>query len=655
MALAGLLLLLLSVVPYINSLRNGFVWDDQQQIVMNPDLRKGVDWGRLFSAGVWATVHKDSPAANIYYRPLQMTTYRMVVDVAGVSPVALHGISLLFAAGSVLLAFVLFMHLTGSLELAFAAAALFAVLPVHTEAVDWISALPDLGCTLLVLAAFLLYLPPSSIKNSGPPNKRAQRWVPVGLSLACFVLALLWKETAVVLPLLIAVYVCVVASEGPWPSRIRPAVLASLPYWVLFGGYLLLRLQLLGAIAGRQRNWQLSPLQLALTIPWLMAQYWWKLLVPFPLNAYRLFEPATSLLDPRALAGLAFVALAATFLIVAARRWRLACFSAAWVILCLLPVMNIDAVGRNVVAERYLYLPSVGYCLLVVLLAAAALQRVPEARRRLVGGASLAVLVILFAGITVARNRDWQDNATLFGRTLERSPNAPFVQVMVAAAAAEQVPQSADAEEHYQKAASSAAAETPPDRVNMGLAYKGLAAIYNERADYSRALEMLARARDAAPDDVEIDGEQGLILTKAGRWDEAAVYLQRAAGHSAEDANVLNALGIYEQQRNKELAKAAAYFQQALNAHTAQDSFAASVHNNLGTVYGEQGRYSDAIDQFKAALAIVPLDMEYHMNLATALAANGDYTGARAEVQGVLAANPNYEPAKVLLQQLATR
>lgn len=45
------------------------------------------------------------------------------------------------------------------------------------------------------------------------------------------------------------------------------------------------------------------------------------------------------------------------------------------------------------------------------------------------------------------------------------------------------------------------------------------------------------------------------------------------------------------------------------------------------------------------------LDMEYHLNLATALAANGDYPGARAEVQGVLAANPNYEPARALWQR----
>jgi hypothetical protein len=53
----------------------------------------------------------------------------------------------------------------------------------------------------------------------------------------------------------------------------------------------------------------------------------------------------------------------------------------------------------------------------------------------------------------------------------------------------------------------------------------------------------------------------------------------------------------------------------------------------------------------RVLLVEAELDMEYHLNLATALAANGDYPGARAEVQGVLAANPNYEPARALWQR----
>jgi len=84
------ILVLLAVLPYLNSLGNSFVWDDQQQIIMNPQLRAGADWSPLFSAGVWALLHKDSRGRNIYYRPLQMATYRAVIAVSRISYIALH-------------------------------------------------------------------------------------------------------------------------------------------------------------------------------------------------------------------------------------------------------------------------------------------------------------------------------------------------------------------------------------------------------------------------------------------------------------------------------------------------------------------------------------------------------------------------------------
>jgi hypothetical protein len=102
---ATFVLALLAVLPYANSMRNGFVWDDHQQIVMNPDLQPGSDWSHLFSAGVWSYLHRGSAARNLYYRPLQMAIYRTVIATAGVSPLALHAVCAGFATASVLLAF----------------------------------------------------------------------------------------------------------------------------------------------------------------------------------------------------------------------------------------------------------------------------------------------------------------------------------------------------------------------------------------------------------------------------------------------------------------------------------------------------------------------------------------------------------------------
>lgn len=657
LVLAGVFLALLVILSYANSLQNGFTWDDNQQILMNPALRPGARLRPLYSSGVWAFHHSASVSHNDYFRPLQMITYRAAIAVRGFDPTTFHAISILFAAACTVLAFALYSKLTRNVALAFAAGALFAVYPIHTEAVDWASALPDIACTALLLASFLLFLELAGRPVS--PEDRAA-WIPEGLpfwtlSLVCFLGALLWKETAAVFPLLVASWIFL--SPGEDRPFLKSAVAAgrfSLPFWGVLGVYLLLRWRALGFVATRLRDWQLTPFQIALTVPHLMMSYWWKLIAPVRLNAYYVFSPIRSPTDLRAVLGILFLGLALAFLVHASRRRPLLAFSVLWVFLSLLPVMDIYAVGRNVFAERYLYLPSVGFCLFLAVLAFEASHKIPNRFRTSAGVAVLSLVVAACAWETATRNPDWKNDATLFRRTLETSPNAPFVLNMVAAAEIDETAAAA-AEEHYQRAASLAAAETPPDRRQMAQAYKGLAWIYSERSDPDRAVHLLTRVRQLDPADPEVDGEEGLILTKAGRWDEAAIYLQRAAAASREDENVLNALGLFSQQHSHQLDQAAAYFLRALAVHTKEDDFSASVHNNLGSVYGEQGRYSDAIHEFQRAIAAAPGELEYHTNLATAFAAAGRYDDARSETRSILAISPSYGPARELLEELDQR
>jgi protein O-mannosyl-transferase len=612
----------------------------------------------LFSSGVWAFHHSAAAPHSDYYRPLQMITYRATAAIRGFDPVAFHMTSILFAAAATVLAFALFWKLTQRVAMAFTAAALFAVYPIHTEAIDWVSALPDIGCTTFLLASFLLLLQLAGRPVS--PDHRAA-WIRHGLpfwtlSLACFAGALLWKETAAVFPLLVVAWVFLNPGGNLSFRKLATAAVGiSLPFWAVLGVYSFLRLRALGFVATRLRDWQLTPFQIALTVPHLMMSYWWKLIAPVGMNAYYVFSPIRSPTDFRAVLGILFLGIALAFFVYVARHRPLLAFSALWVFITLLPAMDIYAVGRNVFAERYLYLPSVGFCLFVAILAFEASNKIPKRFRTSAGVAVLSVVVAFFALETATRNPDWKDDATLFTRTLQTSPNAPFVLNMVAAAEIDETSTVAAAEDHYQRAASLASAETPPDRVQLAHACEGLAWIYSERSDLSRALDLLNRVRQISPADPEVDSEEGLILTKAGRWDDAATYLQRAAASPSEDANVLNALGLFSQQHSHQLDKAAAYFLRALAVHTKQDDFSASLHNNLGSVYGEQGRYLEAAQEFQAAIAAAPDELEYHTNLATAFEAAGRYGEARSEIRAILAIAPGYEPAHALLQELDRR
>lgn len=650
----GALLCILAIAAYANSISNGFVWDDHQQVVMNASLRPGAPFLDLLTPNIWGFARAGVREHINYYRPLQMVTYRLTADVFGLDASAFHAVNLAFHVIAVLLAFALFYRLTGRLGLAFAAAALFAVHPIHAEAVDWIAALPDIGCTAFLLLAFLLFVPGRDQASQPLPAKpRRVRVLFLVVSFVAFAAALLWKETAIVFPLAVMAYVFCL-SEDAAPRRIGSALKLSLPYWCILGLYFLLRFRVLGFIVIRQRNWILTRFEFALTALSLILQYCWKLLVPVGLNAYYLFVPVRTLRDPRAIAAILFLILAAGAILYGLRRAPLVSFAALWVFVALIPVLNVYAVGRNVFSERYLYLPSVGFCLLIVLMAVRVGRSLPERFRSPAAAVVLGAVLLLFAALTFARNSVWKDDSALFTRTLESSPNAPFVHDMVAALQSNNATGQASAESHYLRAISLAESETPPDRLELATAGKGLASIYAAGGDFDRALRALAQVRLANPKDPQVDGEEGLILTQAGRWPEAEAALRKAVAISPNDANVLNAIGLIAWQRDGHLDEAAAYFSKALGVHTEADDFNASVHSNLGAVYGQQGRFSDAIAQFQNAVQIAPGDPEYLTNLATAFRALGRIDDARRALQAALAAAPDYDPARVALEQIGT-
>ena len=619
-------------IAYGNSLGNGYVWDDHQQIVMNPRVKPGASLAPLFDTDA-RFPHFDPANQTTVYRPLQMLAYRGVMTAFGGGPAAFHMLSAAFAlAGSLALLWLAWL-MTRSVGLAFTAAALFAVYPVHTEAVDWIAALPDLGCGLFFMLAMGLFV--------------ARRR---GLSVASFALALLWKETALVFPLLPAIYVLLGVLPGPAPDRRRDALKASAPYWITVVAYLAVRTWVLGAMAHSPRNWALNPGQFLLSVADLLLEYWVKLAAPVGLSAYHVFHPVRSLADPRAWLALLFVAClgAAVYLL---RRARLAVFATAWMVLTLLPALDLDALGRNAFAERYLYLPSAGFCILAALAAGWLLGRLPQGARTPAGVATLGVVLTCFTAECMGRNPDWKDDRTLFAATLPEAEGSPFVHVMVASTHAGDDSDGSYAEQNYRQAVELATQEIPVDRLDAVTAYQGLASIYAARGEFDQALKELAEALALAPDNPDADGEEGIILAHAGRGREAEPLLERALREQPRNENILTALGLVARDEH-DLARAESMFREVLAVHTETDDFAASAHNNLGVVLGDENNDAAAIEQFRQAAAMDPGDPEFDMNLATSLAAAGRLAEARTEAETAVRLAPGDAAARQLLERL---
>src|SRR5262245_43829605 len=223
-----ILVVVLSILPYIQTLSMGFIYDDRPQIEQNPYLRLWPGFARVFSTNVWAMTEVGSDAN--YYRPLMWIVYNALYTFVGASPWAFHLTNILLHGCVTAVVFLLTLEMWKDLKIAGIAAALFALHPVHTEPVAWIAAIPDLGYTLFFLLALYFYV------SDYKPALHATI-----ACLTCYAPALLWNESALAFVPCVVIYDLMVARE----FRLRRYVVLAVPTVA----YLAVRTVALGGLA----------------------------------------------------------------------------------------------------------------------------------------------------------------------------------------------------------------------------------------------------------------------------------------------------------------------------------------------------------------------------------------------------------------------
>lgn len=522
--LLPLLPALLAAAAYANTIGNGFVNDDEHLILLNPWLESFRSVGAIFGDDAWGFA--PGPPMAEFYRPLMHLVYLTVHQLAGPEAWAFHLVNVLLHAANTLLVFLLVARWVaagaesrrrGAGPAPFVAAVLFALHPVHTEAVAWIAALPELAFTLFGLAALLL--------DATPGEPTARRSATIG---ALFLLALLGKETAITL-LAIAVVQHGILRGGARPlaldwRRLAPFLAATAIYLVARGA------ALTGESIAAGHSWNLGPAGWLLNVMALFGDYLRLLLVPVDLLYWRPFRPVGSLATGEGaaalLVGLAFLAVSA----LAWRRSRLAFLALAWIVVPLAPTFLLDRFPRTPFAERYLYLSVLGFALLV------ALGFDALARRRALRGVAAIVLLFLAAGYataTVARNRVWKDAYTLFLDSVRKAPDTP----------------------------------RPPVALASKLVERGR---FGEALAHHRILVAME------PDNPRVHSAMAGALSIAGRSDEALVHFEKAVALAPEDPFLHNLLGI-EHARRGELGDAREHLQIATRLAPGEPAY----RNNL--------------------------------------------------------------------------
>jgi tetratricopeptide (TPR) repeat protein len=475
-----------TAVAFSNTLSFGFVWDDHFLIGGSHFVRSWSTLPQILTSHFWAG-HADW---KMYYRPLINVTFLVDYQIWGLNALGYHLTNVLVHLAASLAVVGIGATLLQDRLAGLVAGLVFTLHPVHSQSVSFIAGRTDLVATLCFLAAFGLY----------DRWRRSGRWPAYWGALLAFVLALLSKEVAVVLPLILLLRDRVLADREARPSPAR-AVLRIGPMLVVLGGFLVIRLAVLSDVLlqgspGPPGEW-LPRIRMAVAVA---SRYAWISLVPYPVSPSQTPPIPTGAGDPRfLLAAAGLVGLLATTIVLGRRR-RVILFLGGWYWLTLAPAiaLNLTPGSTPIFADRFLYLPSVAVALLAALairpwlgepgeLGLAAIRRAPAA--------VLAALLLAFTTLTLWRNEDWKDDLRLYYRMADTDPDSLLASV------------------------------------NLGLLHLG-------RFEPQEAAVHFARALQLAPDNARVLVGYGLLRAETGHPEEGLRHALRGLGYEPHEGSL---------------------------------------------------------------------------------------------------------------------
>lgn len=600
---------LLALVLYLPTLRCDFVFDDRGVILMNPLMQDLGDLPRLVASPYWnAPGHRHE-----LYRPLTSAWFALDGAISGMRPAWFHGVNAVLHALVTFLVTLMALEMTGGrAAVAISAGALFAVHPVHVEAVAGIVGRSEILAALFVLTAILCHRR-ALIADAG----HASIWI--GAAWLAALSGMFAKESAIVAPALCAL------SDGIPAPRVRAGHRAALyaGYVTCAAVYLAARWKVLGGLgAGLPIPFVDNPAATAgpvdgrLTGLGTLTRYAGLLLWPRHLSAdysYNQIAILHSLLDPMAAAGLALACVvigAGAWLI---RREPLAGFALLFMAISASLTTNIVLFIGTLLAERLMYLPSVGLCLLM----GSCVGRAGTRRGMLLAGTAVAVVIALFFVRSYARIQDWNDDFTLYRSAASVSPRSARIRFNLGNAYLK-ASRNRDAEDNF-RAALAIYPEFQDARVNLGMAL-----VQQGRAQEALGLLEAAAAREAGNADLAIN--LGTAYRSLGDVARAESAFRRALKLDPESSRAWNNLGSIELGRGR-LEEAIADLQNAVRLEPRMAVF----RMNLGDAYNAASRAAEAAEQFEVAFRLDPTLAEAHRGLGEIALARGDLVAAERE------------------------
>jgi hypothetical protein len=517
-----------------------FVWDDHDLIETNPAVTEPGLSARLpglLDSGFGASPFAGQGQSQIYYRPLTIISLALDHAIWGSEPSGFHLSNLVTHLLTALILWVLLIELGLARTWALAGSVIFLVHPIHVEPVAWVSGRTDLIATVLFLSSYWLYL--RTLRS------RRGSALPLGLlSLFTFLLALLGKEMAITLPLVFCLDYAIRRSRsaavisGKHPRKVRRALLMTVASIGIALLYLGLRHHAVSRLAPGAI--QAATLTQRLTaVPLILARGIGLMLFPSHLSPVRGPSGVASLADPALIGWSCFFAALIACLLLARRHCPFVVQPVAFMLLTMIPFLGLVPLVVPF-ADRFLYLPSVGFAWLMAVILARLAGRISRPGgggrldgpwpRRIVTTAVVA-LVILHGLKAHSYLGVWRDDVNLFSHILAEYPRSQTAlnELGVALAKRGDLLRARDT----LAGATHLDPSSPESHYNLAMVLKQL----GDREGAIRELRLTLRLSPTSP---QVPSQLAHLLIRVGRIDEAISEMREAAaGGSAEARAVL--------------------------------------------------------------------------------------------------------------------
>jgi protein O-mannosyl-transferase len=561
-------LVLLVLLAFANSLSGEFVFDDIKYIVHNESLRAPFSLVKVLTTDELAFSTNYSKDIALPYHGRLFTLWLMMgYRWFHLWTPGWHLLSILVHLGVTLLFFLTIREFLGQKSIAAVTGILFALHPIHSQAVAWVTAGAHALLTFFFLLSLFFYL-------RARCTHAIRDWI---LSLAFFALSTMFKESALSLTLVvIGLELLLPDTNGGirQPSHpfaeIRRVLIHSSGFLVISLLYLLDRYRGLGFLSWEHPlNKDVTPFNVIFTIPSVVLSYFVHLLFPFRLSLIYSVDFVRSETSPAFLISTLILALLALVLF---WLWRFLLrfedktavnalvFAGLLFWIPLLPVLNLRAFHPEyLVQDRYAYLPSLGFCFGTAILLTLLFGKIKSKRLQIAATGALAFCLLLG---TSRGNRIWHDSVALWGRAEANRP------------------QSWDM--HY----------------NLGLALL-------EHKRFAESERELLEAARLAPDNPAVMNNLGLAQMNLSEAERAIQSFKRALQLDPNLVEAYNNLGTLQFRMNN-LPAAEKTFRTAL----AVDPRSKEALYNLGRLQMTQGDMQAAVDTWDHLLQVDPKDAE---------------------------------------------